>query len=195
MTLYGISACAQRQMMLASLPVVALAIIIIGQSPAMASDVEVQGSYPSFLSRITIELPLFTRHAPHDGWFNDHNQGALAEFALGPHFAITAGNFMNSYNRNTTIAGVSWLPLNFEFSHLRIDVGGIVAADLNGGYKRVNTMHPFLGAFEIKLMGGGFDDTRFETLNRVGLGITIVPPSPKNGSTAINLGLRYRLGG
>ena len=180
--------------MFASVPVVALAIVISASSSAMASEADLQGSYPSFLSRLTIEVPLFTRHAPHDGWFNDHNEGALVEFALGRHFSLTAGNFMNSYNRNTTIAGVSWLPLNFEFSHLRIDVGGIVAADLNGGYKHVNAMHPFLGAFEIKLMGNRFDDTRFETLNRVGLGITIIPPSPKNGSTAINLALLYRLG-
>lgn len=192
MAAFEISAWAQRQMALVSVPVIALAILILVPSRAMAGEAELQGSYSSFLSRLTIEVPFFTRHAPHDGWFNDHNQGAFAEFALGRNMYITAGNFMNSYNRSTTIAGFEWLPVNFELSRLKIDMGGIVGADLNGGYKGFNDMHPLVGAFVIKLMGSRFE--HFETLNRVGLGITIIPPSPKNGSTAINFALRYRLG-
>ena len=171
-----------------------LAILILGPSSAIAGAAESQREYPSFLSRFTIEVPLFTRHTPHDEWFNDHNQGALVEFALGRHMYLSAGNFMNSYKRNTTFAGFSWLPINVEFSHLKIDMGGMIAADLNGGYKGFNDLHPLLGAFVIKLAGNRFEGTRFETLNRMGLGITIIPPNPKHGSTAINLSLRYRLG-
>jgi len=194
MAAYGISARAQRQIVLASVPVAALAIAILASSSAMAGEAELQGSYPSFLSRVTIEVPLFTLHTPHDEWFNDNNRGALAEIALGRHMAISAGSFMNSYKRNTTFAGFSWLPINFEFSHVTIDMGGMIAADLNGGYKGFNGMDPFLGAVLIKF-GSHFDDPRFETLNRMGVGITVIPANPNGGSTAINLSLRYRLGG
>lgn len=173
---------------------VGITITIFGPSGATAKEAESQSSYSSFLSRITIEVPLFTRHAPHDDWFNDNNRGALAEIALGRHMAISAGSFMNSYKRNTTFTGFSWLPIDFAFSHLKIEMGGMIAADLNGGYKGFNGMDPFLGAVLIKVMGNRFDDPRFETLNRLGVGITLIPANPKGGSTAINLSLRYRLG-
>ena len=170
-----------------------LAIVILGPSSAIAGEAESQGRYPSFLSRVAIEVPLFTRHTPHDERFNDQNWSAFAEVALGHHMAVVAGDFINSYNRNTIFAGFSWLPINFEFSHVKIDAGGLIAADLNGGYRPFNDMHPFLGAFLIKLIGTRFEDKEFEILNRLGVGITIIPPNPSGGSTAINLALRYRL--
>ena len=174
-----------------------LAIVISGPSSAIAGDAgeaESQGGYPSFLSRITIEAPLFTRHTSHDELFNDYNWGSFAEVALGYHMAVGAGDFINSYNRNTIFADFSWLPINFEFSHVKIDAGGLIAADLNGGYRPFNSMNPFLGAFVIKIMGNRFGHNKFEILNRVGIGITIIPPAMRAGSTGINLALRYKLG-
>jgi hypothetical protein len=172
--------------------VASLAIVVLGPSSAIAAEEESQGGYPSFLSRITIEVPLFTRHTPDDQSFNDHNWGGIAEVALGYHAAVVAGDYMNSYNRKTIFAGFSWLPINFEFSHVKIDAGGLIAADINGGYKPFNNMNPLLGAFLINIMGNPFGE-KFEALNRVGLGITIIPPAPRGGSTAINLSLRYKL--
>jgi len=172
-----------------------LATFILGPSSAIAAEIEEsQGGYPSFLSRITIETSLFTHHTRHDAFYNDSNWSGVAEIALGRHMAISAGSFMNSYKRNTTFTGFSWLPIDFEFSHLKIEMGGMIAADLNGGYRGFNGMDPFLGAVLIKVMGNRFDDPRFETLNRLGVGITLIPANPKGGSTAINLSLRYRLG-
>jgi len=171
-----------------------LATVILGPSSAIAAEVEEsQGGYPSFLSRVTIEPSLFTRHTRHDAFFNDNNWSGIAEVALGRHTAVVAGDFINSYDRNTTFAAFSWLPINFEFSHLKIDAGGLIGADLNGGYRPHNHMNPFLGALRINIMGNRFDDEKFGILNRVGLGITIIP-APSGRSTAINLALRYRLG-
>jgi hypothetical protein len=173
-----------------------LAIIILGPSSAIAAEVEEsQGGYTSFLSRITIEVPLFTRHAPYDELFNDHNWSTVAEVALGRRTAFVTGDFINSYNRNTIFAGFSWLPINFEFSHAKIDAGGLIAADLNGGYRHFNKLDPLLGAFLINITGNRFDSGNFGFLNRVGMGITIIPPDPHGGSTAINFALRYKLGG
>lgn len=168
-----------------------ITIVSLGPSNASASEAESQDGYPSLLSRISIEVPLFTRHFPHDEWFNDHNWGASIEVALGYHMALVAGDFICSYNRNTLFSGFSWLPINFEFSHVKIDAGGLIGADLNGGYRGHNELEPFLGAFVIKVMGNNFEDKEFGILNRLGVGITIIPPNPRGGSTAVNLALRY----
>ena len=189
MIAYGVSARARRgcwRLCCAA----GLAIVILGPSSAIAGEAETQGGYPSFLSRVSIEVPLFTRHFPHDERFNDHNWGASVEVALGHHMAVVAGDYICSYDRNTLFAAFSWLPINFEFSHVKIDAGGLIGADLNGGYRRHNDMEPFLGAFVIKVMGNNFEDG---ILNRLGVGITIIPPNPHGGSTAVNLALRYTL--
>ena len=104
--------------------------------------------------------------------------------------AVVAGDYICSYNRNTIFAAFSWLPLNFEFSHVKIDAGGLIGVDLNGGYRHFNSMEPFLGAFVINLRGNNFEN---KFLNRLGVGITIIPPNPRAGSTAVNLALRYTL--
>ena len=191
MIAYGVSARARRGKWCWRLCCAAgLAIVILGPSSAIAGEAETQGGYPSFLSRVSIEVPLFTRHFPHDERFNDHNWGASVEVALGHHMAVVAGDYICSYDRNTLFAAFSWLPINFEFSHVKIDAGGLIGADLNGGYRRHNDMEPFLGAFVIKVMGNNFEDG---ILNRLGVGITIIPPNPHGGSTAVNLALRYTL--
>ena len=167
-----------------------LAIVILGSSRAIAGEAESKDPYPSFLSRISIEVPLFTRHFPHDQLFNDHNWGASVEVALGYNLAVVAGDYICSYNRNTLFAAVSWLPIQFEFSHVKIGAGGLIGADLNGGYRHHNEMEPFLGAFVIKVMGNNFEN---KILNRLGVGITVIPPNPHGGSTAVNVALRYTL--
>src|SRR5215467_14445290 len=79
-----------------------LAILIAGASSAIAAEVEEsQGGHPSFLSRITIETSLFTQHTRHDAFFNDNNWSGIAEVALSRDTAVVAGDFINSYNRNT----------------------------------------------------------------------------------------------
>src|SRR5438874_723516 len=69
------------------------------------SSVGAKEAPPSFLSRITVEVPLYTRHIPTVAGFNDHNWGALVDVALSPDWSIILGDFTNSYYRNTVIAG------------------------------------------------------------------------------------------
>jgi hypothetical protein len=146
-----------------------------------------------FLSRITIEVPVFTRHIPHDNGFNDHNWGAFVDIALNRKWSVVMGDYINSYKRSTIFAGMSYMPINLEFSKLRVAVGGMVAVDINGGYEHFNQVEPLLGALSIKVTGTHFEDTRFDVLNRVGIAVTIIPPKPHGGSTPVNFALTYRL--
>jgi hypothetical protein len=47
------------------------------------------------------------------------------------------------------------VPIDFEFSHLKIEMGGMIAADLNGGY-RASTYDTVPGSVLIKVMGNRF---------------------------------------
>jgi hypothetical protein len=145
---------------------------------------------PSFLSRITVAVPLFTRHMPNDKAFNDDNWGAFALFALDDDLFLTAGDFINSYKRNTAFAALTWLPLGFAAGDLRADFGGTLGLDLNGGYKRFSSVDPLIGALNIKI---GARDIEPGFVNRLGLLVTVIPPADSHGSTAANLALTFRL--
>lgn len=145
----------------------------------------------SFWSRVTLEAPVFTRHTPHDSAFNDQNWGLLADVALTPHWSLVGGAFRNSYRRNTAIAAVSWEPVSVRIAQARLAAGALAAIDLNGGYRPYNTADPFLGAFNLRLTHADPDPER--PLTRLGLLVTVIPPAPKHGATAVNVALTYRL--
>jgi hypothetical protein len=163
--------------------VLALALLC---GPAAAGENGDQG----FLSRITLAVPLFTRHMPNDKAFNDDNWGAFALFALDDDLFVTAGDFINSYKRNTAFAALTWLPLGFDAANVRFDFGGTLGVDLNGGYKRYSSFDPLIGALNIKI---GARDIEPGLLNRLGLLVTVIPPADSHGSTAANLALTFRL--
>jgi hypothetical protein len=146
-----------------------------------------------FLSRVTIEVPVFTRHIPHDSGFNDHNWGAFVDVALTPNWSVVTGDYINSYNRNTFFAGMSYMPINLQLSKLRVSVGGMIAVDINGGYEHFNQVEPLLAALSIKITGSDFENTNFDVLNRVGIAVTIIPPKPRGGSIPVNFALTYKL--
>ena len=145
----------------------------------------------SFRSRVTVDVPVYSRHEPHSERFNNHNGGAFVEIAINEHWSVATGDFINSYKRATIFAGAAWMPLNFSFYRVRVRAGGMLGLDVNGGYKRYNDVNPLLGAASLRFTGSGFEN---DFLNRVGIAIKVIPPAPDNGSTAINFALSYRLG-
>ena len=52
-----------------------------------AQDAQQSDPDRSFLSRVTVEVPVYTRHIPNDAGFNDHNWGAFinVDLAKYPH--------------------------------------------------------------------------------------------------------------
>jgi hypothetical protein len=154
--------------------------------PAWADD----ASDESFLSRITILAPVYTRHLPHDRGFNEHNWGGFAEIRLVDDISLIGGEFINSYSRETVLAGVTFLPFHLEASHVRVDLGGEIGADLNGGYKGFNKWDPLFGTLAVRFSGTGFQDQPL--LNHLGLAVSIIPPLD-GPVTAINLAVTLRL--
>ena len=148
-------------------------------------------SHPSYLSRITVDVPFYTRHQPHNEAFNNHNWGAFVDVAITKHFSFTAGDFINSYKRDTIFAGIAWMPIDLDLSKVEARAGLMAGVDINGGYRPFNDLNPFLGALSLRITGTGFETAVF---NRVGLAIKVIPPDPSGGSTAINFALSYRLG-
>lgn len=169
-----------------------IALTVLLTTGAMAGEETPPEANSSFLSRVTIVVPVFTRHIPHDKWFNDHNWGAFVDVALNRQLSVVMGDFINSYKRNTLFAGISYMPINLEFSKVKIDLGGMLALDINGGYRPFNDLNPLLGVFSIKVTGTHFEDTKFAILNRLGIAITIFP-NTSGGSTALNFALTYKL--
>jgi hypothetical protein len=162
-------------------------------SGAAAENGQSSDTDESFLSRFTVDVPFYTRHVPDDAAFNDHNWGAWVEFSLEKQWSLVGGYFINSYYRNTAVLGIEWLPINLEFSKVKIDMGGIVGMDLNGGYYGFNCVEPLLGAFSVKIGGTNFQDAQYVFLNRLGIAITLIPPAGSGGNAPINLSLAYRL--
>jgi hypothetical protein len=160
---------------------------------AGAASAEDRGEAPKsdFWSRVTLEAPVFTRHTPDDRFFNDNNWGLLVDVALNENWSLVGGGFRNSYDRNTAIAGVSWEPLSVRVADARLRFGGMAAVDLNGGYRPFNSADPLLAAFNVRLTAA--DQNSGRAFSRLGALVTVIPPAPKNGSTAINLALTYRL--
>jgi len=151
------------------------------------------GSDDTFMSRITIAAPFFTHHFPKDREFNDHNWGAVMFYALGPDISLAAGDFSNSYRRNTAFAGVSLTPWNLRLSAVEFSPGALVGVDLNSGYRGYDPMEPLLAAATIKISSGLFADPHFQFFNRVGLLVTVIPGLGSHRSTASNLALTIRL--
>jgi hypothetical protein len=156
-------------------------------SPALADEAR---NDDSFLSRVTIIAPVFTRHLPHDRGFNDHNWGGFAEVRVFDDVSVIGGEFTNSYYRDTVLAGVTWLPLHFEIPHAKIALGGEIGADLNGGYKPFNKWDPLFGTLELRVSGSGFEDAPL--LNHLGLALSVIPPLD-GPTTAVNLAVTLRL--
>lgn len=161
-------------------------------SQALAQTAPAPEADPSFWSRVTIEVPVYTHHFPHDRDFNDHNWGAFVDVALTRQWSVEAGDFDNSYRRNTAFVAVGYAPFNWDVSNLRIDVGGMLGLDLNGGYRGHNAINPVLGALVVKVRGNDFTGGS-AFLNRLGVAATIIPADPHGGSTAVNLALTWRL--
>lgn len=169
---------------------VAILALLLGSTVGAARADEATGTDQSFLSRITLLAPVYTRHLPHDRGYNDHNWGGFAEFRLIDGISLVGGEFINSYNRSTVLAGVTVLPFNFELSHLRVDLGGEIGADLNGGYKGYNKWDPLFGTLALRFSGTGFEETSL--LNHLGLAVSVIPPLD-GPVTAINLAVTLRL--
>jgi hypothetical protein len=161
-------------------------------SECNAEDAQQSDFDSSFLSRVTIEEPLYTRHLPTDKGFDDHNWGAFVNVdiakssALGNgELVIIGGDFINSYYRNTAIlaGAITWTT---TFRNLRIDAGPVLGIDLNAGYQGHNNLDPLLGAFQVRV--GGTDlGQEYGLLNHLGIAITLIP------GTVINLALAVKL--
>jgi hypothetical protein len=173
-----------------SAAMVAFLSLVWSAFPFEAVAAEPMPDTSSFLSRITIDVPFFTRHVPHPELFNNHNWGAFVDVALSEQWSIAAGDFSNSYKRSTIFAGLAWMPLRLDLSHANALVGTMFGFDVNGGYTPYNKVNPLLGAVSIRFTGAGFENDVF---NRVGIAIKVIPPAPKDGSTAINFALSYKL--
>jgi hypothetical protein len=168
---------------------VVLAIVATASLTVTALADEV-GRDDDFLSRITLVAPVYTRHLPHDRGYNNHNWGGFAEFRLFDGVSLIGGEFKNSYNRDTVLAGITVLPVHFELSHLRIDLGGEIGADLNGGYRGYNKWDPLFGTLEARFSGANFEQAPF--LNHVGFAISVIPPLD-GPVTAVNVAVTLRL--
>jgi hypothetical protein len=190
---YGKSACIAAALLFTSIAVQSSTIqSAIAQEAQTAADT-IASDDDDILSRITVAAPFFTRHFPHDEDFNDHNWGGFVFGQVVDQFYLTAGDFTNSYKRNTAFLGAAWLPLDLSLSHVDIDAGGMLGVDLNGGYKGYDTLDPAIGALIVKVNGHYFDDPAYDMLNRLGLLVTIIPGLTNNSSTAFDLALTYRL--
>ena len=175
------------------LRVAACFLVLATIADARAFAQEARGSDETFMSHITVAAPFFTHHFPKDGDFNDHNWGGVIFYALGPDISLAAGDFSNSYRRNTAFAGVSFTPWNLDLSAVQLSPGALVGVDLSGGYRGFDPMDPLLAAATIKISTAPFFDPHFQFLNRVGLLVTIIPGLGSHRSTASNLALTIRL--
>ena len=166
-----------------------LAAIFCGDARAQEAPSDGDGSS----SRLMLAVPFFSFHAPNDRDFNDRNWGGVLFYALDDHFSLAAGDFINSYRRNTAFAGVSLTPWTISLSRIQISPGLLAGFDLNGGYKGYDPVSPLLGAGIIKIGGRYFDDPNYRFLNRLGLMMTVIPGFGGGRSTAFDLALTVRL--
>lgn len=170
--------------------VAALAVFSAPEASAQAPEPAAE-PHGDFLSRVTLQVPVVTVHTPDDEAFNNENWGLLADVALNDHWSLVGGAFRNSYDRDTVLAGVSWQPLSVRVAEARLRFGGMLAVDLNGGYRPYNAADPLVAGFNARLSAA--DPDRGSAWRRLGLLLTVIPPAPENGSTAVNLSVTYRL--
>ena len=173
---------------------VGVAILALAGSRACAANSEPDRPFSSFWSRVTVELPVLTRHIPNND-FDDHNWGAFVDVAVTRNWSMVGGDYVNSFHRHTAFAGVAYTPVSFDLGKVKIAPNAMVGLDLNGGYKGHNSVDPLLGAFQLSLTGAHWENTRYRILDRLGLAISIAPGSTKgHGSVPVNLALVYRFG-
>jgi hypothetical protein len=164
--------------------------ILAGAGAASAAD----APYDSVWSRVTLEVPVLTRHIPHRDDLNNGDWGAFVDVAVNRHWSAVAGDFVNSFHKNTAFAAVSYTPTHFDLGKVRIAPDGMVGLDLNGGYKGNSSVDPLMAAVQLKI--GAADANAPVLLRRLGLALTFIPPSlQKGGAMPVNLALTYRLGG
>jgi hypothetical protein len=163
----------------------------------MASDASAEEAVPrngqSVLSRVTIGVPVLTRHFPGNDQFNNQNWGVLFDVAFIKEWSAVGGYFRNSYRRDTVFAGVGWYPITIPIAQAELDFGGIGALDLSGGYKGYNRAYPLLGALSLKIHHVGAAEIGAGPLQRLGVAVTLLPAVSDRASTAVNLSLTYRL--
>lgn len=166
---------------------------VLWADPAAAQQADPSPAEASFWSRVTLELPVYTHHLPHDEDFNDHNWGAFVDVALTRQWSAVGGYFRNSYDRETAFAAIAYAPINLTLAKVDIDLGGLVGLDLNGGYRPFNDLDPLLGALTLRVSGSRRALDQNSVFRRLGLLTTIIPAAPGGrGSTAINVALTYR---
>ena len=164
---------------------VCAAVFAIFNSGAGAEKVSPPDGGSSLLSRITIQVPIYTRHIPQNAGFNDHNWGVLVEARLDPDWSIIAGEFRNSYYRDTAIAASRYSIFVCDYSSIRVDTGVMLGFDLNSGYQGYNGVDPLLGALSIKITG----NSEHELLDGTGVAFTIRPGKIVMANGALAFGL------
>jgi len=105
---------------------------------------------------------------------------------LDPDWSIVAGDFTNSYYRNTAIAAARYSFYKLDISSAGVDIGGMLGFDLKGGYKGNSVVDPLLGALSVKITGTHFSED--EILNGAGVAFTIIPGE----TVAINVAFAFR---
>jgi hypothetical protein len=169
--------------------ILALAVLAAGGAASAAEP-----AYDSIWSRVTLEVPVLTRHIPHRDDLNNGDWGAFVDVAVNRHWSVVAGDFENSFHKNTAFAAVSYTPTHFDLGKVRISPDGMVGLDLNGGYKGNSSVDPLMAAVQIKI--GAADASGPGLMRRLGLALTFIPPSlQKGGAMPVNLALTYRFGG
>ena len=172
---------------------IATALLALSLGGKASAQEAAQDGGGSFAAHLTLAVPFVSFHTPNDRQFNDHNWGGVLFYALDDHVSLAAGDFVNSYHRNTAIAGVSLTPWAIDLSSLEISPGVLAGFDLNGGYKGYDPLSPLLGAGFIKIGARDSGDPRAPFLDRLGLMATVIPGFGGGRSTAFNLALTVRL--
>ncbi len=153
------------------------------------------GTGDSVWSRVTLVVPVYTHHFPDGGGFDDRNWGAFVDVALGEHWSVVGGDYVNSFHRNTAFAGASFSPVSLDLGRVRLRPGVLAGLDLSGGYRGRNPVEPLLGALELHLTGQGFQGAGAGILNRAGLALILFPGGmSQRGSIPVSLAATYRLG-
>ena len=152
---------------------VGAALLAAFNSSAGAEEAAPPDEGHSLLSRISIQVPLYTQHFTQDAGFNNDNWGLLVEARLNQDWSVIVGEYKNSYFRDTVIAASRYSLFAWDYSKVRIDTGVLLGFDLNGGYEGHNGVEPLLGALSIKVTGNRFSD--YELLNGTGVAFTILP--------------------
>ena len=112
-----------------------LALAAAYSNKAQAADAWLTATIASYHTRRTVD-------------HNERNWGLGFEYSLSDRWRVSAGDYRNSYYRNTTYAGIMWLPVHEGALRAGVMVGGAT------GYSRtVATIIVPTIAFEGKTFG------------------------------------------